>query len=93
MGICSGFIAVLVIALWANSFEVEVIYIAPHFLWLLCPLLLYWIGRIWIFAERGRLHHDPIVFALKDKVSYLVVFIAALIVYAAASFRFDAIIK
>ena len=85
MGICSGFIAVLVVALWANSFEVEVIYKSPHFLWLLCPLLLYWIGRIWIYAERGILHHDPVVFALKDRVSYLVTLMAALIVYVAAS--------
>jgi 4-hydroxybenzoate polyprenyltransferase len=89
MGVCAGFIAVLVLALWANSSEVQGIYPSPQFLWLLCPILLYWIGRIWIFAERGILHHDPVIFALKDRISYLVGFFTALLAYLAASIRLD----
>lgn len=84
MGICAGFIAVLVIALWSNSQEIEKIYRSPSLLWMLCPLLLYWVGRIWVLAERGALHHDPVVFTIRDGVSYFVVAMAASIVYAAA---------
>ncbi len=38
----------------------------------MCPLLLFWISRVWLIAHRGQMHDDPIVFALKDGVSYLV---------------------
>jgi hypothetical protein len=38
-------------------------------IWLLCVLMLYWISRIWMKAQRGEMHDDPVVFALKDKVS------------------------
>jgi 4-hydroxybenzoate polyprenyltransferase len=37
-----------------------------------CPLLLYWISRVWLIAHRGQMHDDPVVFALKDKTSYVV---------------------
>ena len=50
---------------------------------LLCPLLLYWISRVWLGAHRGKLHDDPIVFALKDHVSLLVLVIGVAIVLAA----------
>ena len=85
MGVSSGFISVLVIALWANSAGAEQVYTCPQALWLICPLLMYWIGRIWLIAERGYLHYDPVVFALKDKVSYLVITIALTLVYCAAT--------
>jgi hypothetical protein len=32
--------------------------------------MLFWISRAWLIAHRGRMHDDPIVFALKDKVSW-----------------------
>jgi hypothetical protein len=39
---------------------------------LACPLLLFWISRVWLFAHRGDLHDDPVVFALKDRASYVI---------------------
>jgi 4-hydroxybenzoate polyprenyltransferase len=72
LGSSSGYISALVMALYLNSSEVAKLYSNPKLLWLICPLLLYWIGRIWILAHRGQLHEDPIVFALKDRVSYIV---------------------
>lgn len=72
LGIVSGFLAVLVLALYVNSPEVQVLYNYPIALLLLCPLLLYWISRVWLVAHRGQMHDDPIVFALKDGVSYLI---------------------
>jgi 4-hydroxybenzoate polyprenyltransferase len=72
LGIVSGFLAVLVLALYVNSPEVKVLYNYPIALLLLCPLLLYWISRVWLVAHRGQMHDDPIVFALKDSVSYVI---------------------
>lgn len=71
-GAASGYIAVLVFALYINSPEVGVLYRAPEYLWLFCLVLLYWISRVWIIAHRGGMHDDPIIFALKDRVSYAV---------------------
>lgn len=72
LGIASGFLAVLVMALYVNSDAVANLYQNPILLLLICPLLLFWISRVWLIARRGRMHDDPIVFALKDGVSYLV---------------------
>jgi hypothetical protein len=72
LGIASGFLSVLVMALYVNSREVQELYERPIVLLLLCPLLLYWISRVWLRAHRGQMHDDPIVFALKDWPSYLI---------------------
>ena len=70
-GAASGYIAVLVFALYVNSPEVTELYSKPHVLWLACPILLYWISRVWIIAHRGEMHDDPIVFAVKDLQSII----------------------
>ncbi len=72
LGVASGFLAVLVLALYVNSREVLVLYRHPTLLLLGCPLLLYWISRVWLIAHRGQMHEDPVVFALKDWPSYLI---------------------
>ena len=72
LGIANGFLAVLVVALYVNSVEVKILYRYPILLLLMCPMLLYWISRVWLIAHRGQMHDDPIVFALKDRVSYLI---------------------
>jgi len=76
-GVASGYLAVLVLALYITSKEVTVLYSHPERLWLLCPVMLYWVGRVWLLAHRGEVNEDPLVFALKDKVSYAVGAIAA----------------
>ena len=58
-------------ALYVNSPEVAVLYGKPDVLWLACPVLLYWISRVWIIAHRGEMHDDPIVFAVKDLQSLI----------------------
>lgn len=68
-GVSTGFISVLVVALYINSDKVQSLYANPMALWFLCPVLMYWIGRIWLITSRGGLHEDPIVFAFKDKTS------------------------
>jgi hypothetical protein len=70
LGSTSGYLAVLVLALYVNSEKVVVLYRHPMLLLLICPLLLYWISRVWMLAHRGQMHGDPIIFALKDRASY-----------------------
>ena len=72
VGPCSGLMSILVIALYINSPEMQKLYHDPQVLWLLCPVLMYWVTRIWFLAHRNELHHDPIVFALRDWRSYVV---------------------
>ena len=83
LGIASGFLAVLVMALYVNSQEVRALYKYPTLLLLVCPLLLYWVSRVWLIAHRGKMHDDPIVFALKDAVSYLVGILTLLVLWLA----------
>ncbi len=71
MGPASGLLSVLVLCLYINSPDVRQLYDRPELLWLLSPLLLYWIARLWLFACRGSLADDPVLFALHDRVSYL----------------------
>jgi 4-hydroxybenzoate polyprenyltransferase len=67
----SGMNAVTVFALYISSDTVQRLYGHPHALWLVCPLLMYWIGRALMMSHRRLMHDDPIVFALKDKVSLM----------------------
>jgi hypothetical protein len=50
---------------------------------LVCPLLLYWISRVWLLAHRGQVHEDPVAFALRDRVSYGVGALLVLVVWLA----------
>lgn len=71
-GSTSGYISALVLALYINSESVRALYHRPETLWLICPLILYWVSRVWLIGHRGLMHSDPIVFALKDRASYAV---------------------
>lgn len=81
LGISAGYGAIIILALYINSVDVTMHYKNPKLLWLLCPLLLYWIGRMWIKTGRGEMHDDPIVFAARDRTSLLVVACAALMIF------------
>jgi hypothetical protein len=72
MGAASGYLSVLVLALYVSSEQVFALYRRPFLLWLICPLLLFWVSRMWLLAHRGRLHEDPIVATARDPVSYVI---------------------
>jgi 4-hydroxybenzoate polyprenyltransferase len=72
LGASAGYMAVLVLALYVQSADVTKLYGAPERLWLVLPAMLYWISRVWLLAHRGQVDDDPIVFAIRDKVSYAV---------------------
>ena len=63
----SGILSAVVLALYITSDKVVQFYKTPALLWLLCPLVLYWIGRIWWLAARGELSDDPLDFAVRDR--------------------------
>jgi 4-hydroxybenzoate polyprenyltransferase len=85
MGTASAFLSALVFVLYVESAAVRAGYKEPGLLWLALPILLYWLGRIWLLAGRGQMHDDPVRFALKDRVSLLC---GALIVALVALARF-----
>ncbi|HWM65622.1 MAG TPA: UbiA family prenyltransferase [Steroidobacteraceae bacterium] len=72
LGTSAGYLSVLVLALYINSPAIEGLYRQPKLIWLLCVLMLYWISRVWMKAQRGEMHDDPVVFALKDRNSLIV---------------------
>jgi len=83
LGTSSGYLAVLVLALYIQDAKTAGMYRHPQVIWLACPLLLYWVSRTWIIAHRGLMHDDPIVFAARDRVSLAVVVLCGLIFWAA----------
>jgi len=73
MGIASGYLAILVLALYINTATAHLLYRQYGVLWFLCPLLLYWISHIWLSAHRGKLSDDPVVFATGDRTSRILI--------------------
>jgi len=71
MAIGSGYVSVLVLALYLTSPDVTELYAEPAMLWGICPILLYWLSRMVMVAHRGGMHDDPIVFAVKDRTSWI----------------------
>lgn len=83
LGSASGYISALVLAMYLSSREVEILYSRPEVLWLICPVMLYWISRVWLLAHRGRMNEDPILFAATDGVSYLVAVLCMVLLFVA----------
>ncbi len=71
MAASSGYMSVLVMALYINSADVLPLYRHPSWLWALCPILLFWVSRVLMISNRGMMNDDPVVFALRDRVSLL----------------------
>ena len=85
LGGASGYLSVLVLALYINDVATEKLYGSPEWMWLACPLLLFWLSRIWLLSHRGQVHEDPVVFALRDSVSRWIGFLFLLTFALAAS--------
>ena len=80
-GAACGVAALVILGFYIHSPEVRAIYSRAEWLWLLCPLLIYWLGRMSLLANRGIVDDDPFVFALSDRTSWLIG-IGILAVYA-----------
>lgn len=84
MGISSSMLSILILALYFSSTDVQALYTNSSRLWALAPLLVYWTGRVWMLANRGQVHDDPVVFAVKDPQSWYILAIAAALIISAA---------
>ncbi|MHA6846592.1 UbiA family prenyltransferase [Ralstonia syzygii] len=83
LGSAAGYLAVLVLALYIQDAKTASLYRHPQAIWLACPLMLYWVSRTWIITHRGQMHDDPVVFAIRDRVSLAVVALCGFIFWAA----------
>jgi 4-hydroxybenzoate polyprenyltransferase len=85
LGPTLGCLSILVLALYiSESPEVGQLYASAPLLWFLCPVLLYWIMRLWFIARRGELPEDPVAFALTDTNSYFVGAIVVALLFVAS---------
>lgn len=71
-GTSSAFAAFVIFAIYISGSDVMMLYHHPHRLWLIMPLMILWLCRVWLLASRGELNEDPVVFALVDRVSQLI---------------------
>lgn len=71
LGAAAGYQAVLVLALYVREQSTVALYAWPDLLWLACPVLLFWVTRVWMLTRRGQMHEDPVVFAANDRISLL----------------------
>jgi len=78
-GVVTGNLSVLVFVLYINSEKVLRAYDTPQLLWFVCPVLMYWIGHIWLATHRGRMNEDPIVFAFEDRASLITVSVLGIV--------------
>lgn len=84
LGPTCGLLSILVLALYMSSPEIQTLYTHPSWIGLALPAVLYWTMRMWLLAHRGKMLDDPVLFAVKDGVSYGVVATVALVLTFAA---------
>jgi 4-hydroxybenzoate polyprenyltransferase len=78
-GIAAGIVSAAVLGFYITSEKVTQFYNKPHALWLLCLLVLYWIGRIWRLAIRDELSDDPLEFAARDGQTFILGLLGVLV--------------
>jgi 4-hydroxybenzoate polyprenyltransferase len=82
-GTSSAYASIVIFALYINGHDVVALYHHPTRMWLITPLLILWISRVWLLASRGLLDEDPVVFALSDRMSLLLCLGVAVVAYSA----------
>jgi len=75
MGTASGYVAVAILALYADTATAARYYTRHELIWLVCPLFLYWISYLWLMAQRNRMPFDPVVFAVRNRTSQVLLLI------------------
>ena len=84
MGIASGFVAVMLLALYVDSQVGGAMYPHAEILWLILPLMLFWIMRLWLKIARMEIHDDPLLFAITDRTSWIVAVLVACVALLAS---------
>lgn len=88
MGVGAALSAVVVFGLFISAQETQARYASPQILWLVAIGLIYWLARLWIKTSRGEMHDDPVVYAIKDKGSRIVVLLMMVMMMLAHSVSF-----
>jgi hypothetical protein len=88
--VASAFASSIVLALFVQNEATGQNYASPSLLWFVVPLLLFWQCRMWLSGARGYMHHDPIVYAARDRVSWAIGATTAAVLIAAKSAPFFA---
>lgn len=88
LGVSAGMASVLVLALYINNPEISAFYPYKVWLWILPPILLYWVCRVWMKSHRGEVHDDPVVFAVTDWQSLILLVMAVLVILASLKFGY-----
>jgi hypothetical protein len=83
VGLASGYLSTLILALYVLTPQAHAQFRSPEVLWGLCPLLIYWITRVWIYGRRGRIPDDPALVVLEDRASGYVALACAATILAA----------
>lgn len=71
-GTAAAYAAVVVFTIYISGLDVMKLYRHPRLLWLMVPLMILWLNRVWLLASRGQLDEDPVAFALTDRMSLLI---------------------
>jgi 4-hydroxybenzoate polyprenyltransferase len=83
-GTASGYAAIVVFSLYISGRNVVTLYAHPIRMWLIVPLMLLWISRVWLLASRGEMNEDPVIFAVTDRMSFLIgLAVVAVAIFAA----------
>lgn len=76
ISIVSGYMSILILALYTQSQIALSLYQYPYMLWAIILMLSYWLTRVFFLANRGEIDEDPVSFALRDKLSWFLVILS-----------------
>ena len=77
-GVVSSYLSIMVMIMYIHDQQANRMYSEPMWLWGISMVLLYWVSRVWLKAYRGHMDEDPVLFAMHDKVSYMVALVVAI---------------
>jgi 4-hydroxybenzoate polyprenyltransferase len=82
-GTSAAYAAVVVFSFYISSLAGTKLYLHAQRLWLITPLMIFWLSRVWLLASRGEMDEDPVIFAVTDKPSLVIgIAVAAIAVFA-----------
>jgi len=79
-GSASGYASVVVLTLYISNLGTAHLYSHYIRLWLMVPVMLLWLSRLWLLASRGQLNEDPVIYAITDRRSLLLGVVVVFIV-------------
>ena len=89
IGLSNGYISILVLIFYIYSDHVTKLYQQPILLWLIIPVIMYWLSRLWLLTHRGKIAYDPIIFIIKDSVSYYSLILVLIIFYLSKVYNWN----